>query len=143
MATEERFDDRRRAAAEPPVSGWAVGGIVFAATILIIIGTFHAIAGLVAIIDDQFYVVGREYTFELDTTAWGWIHMLMGALIATAGWALLSRKTWGGVMAIVLASLSAIANFFFIPYYPFWSIVMIALAVWVIWAITRPGAMDT
>ena len=85
----------------------------------------------------------RQYTFELDTTAWGWIHMLLGALVATSGWALLSRKTWAGVMAIFLASLSAVANFFFIPYYPIWSIVMIALAIWVIWAITRPGAIET
>lgn len=140
MATEERPPRREP---EEPISGWAAGGIVFGATVLIIIGTFHAIAGLVAVIDDEFYVVGREYTFELDTTAWGWIHMLLGALVATSGWALLARKTWAGVMAIFLASLSAVANFFFIPYYPAWSIVLIALDIWVIWAITRPGAIKT
>jgi hypothetical protein len=139
MATEERS----RQDGEQALSGWATGGIVFGATVLIIIGTFHAIAGLVAVIDDEFYVVGRQYTFELDTTAWGWIHMLLGALVATCGWALLARRTWAGVMAIFLASLSAVANFFFIPYYPVWAIVLIALDVWVIWAITRPGAIDT
>ena len=101
------------------------------------------IAGLVAIFDDEFYVVGREYTFELDTTAWGWIHLLLGILLAVGGWALFARNAWAGVFAIVLASLSAIANFFFIPYYPFWSIVIIALDVWVIWALTRPGAVET
>ena len=86
----------------------------------------------------------RRYpVFDLDVTVWGWIHMLLGALVATTGWALLARKTWAGVMAIVLASLSAIANFFFIPYYPVWSIVVIALDIWVIWAVTRPGAIDT
>jgi hypothetical protein len=141
MATEEQYE--RRPDREPPISGWAAGGIVFAATMLIIIGTFHAITGLVAVIDDEFYVVGPQYTFELDTTAWGWIHMLLGALVATCGWALLARKTWAGVMTIFLVSLSAVANFFFIPFYPFWSIVLIALDVWVIWAITRPGAIDT
>jgi hypothetical protein len=46
-------------------------------------------------------------------------------------------------MAIVLASLSAVANFFFIPYYPAWSILLIALNIWVIWSLTRPGAVDT
>jgi hypothetical protein len=142
MATEERYEPRRDRD-EGPVSGWAVGGMVFGATVLIIIGTFHAIAGLVALLDDEFYVVGRQYTFELDTTAWGWIHMLLGALVATAGWALLARKVWAGVMAIFLASLSSVANFFFIPYYPVWSIVLIALNIWVIWAITRPGAIET
>jgi hypothetical protein len=125
------------------MSGWAVGGVVFAATMLLIIGVFHAIAGLVAIIDDDFYVVGREYTFKLDTTAFGWIHLLMGLLLVGAGWALFARRSWAGVAAIVLAGLSAIANFFFIPYYPFWSIVVIALDVWVIWSLTRPGAVDT
>jgi hypothetical protein len=128
---------------ERPISGWAAGGVVFAATMLLIIGTFQAIAGLVAIFDDEFYVVGREYTFKLDTTAWGWIHLLLGILLAVSGWALFSRKAWAGVTAIVLAGLSAIANFFFIPYYPFWSIVVIALDVWVIWSLTRPGAVDT
>jgi hypothetical protein len=128
---------------ERPLSGWATGGVVFAATMLLIIGTFQVIAGLVAIIDDEFYVVGREYTFELDTTAWGWIHLLIGILLLLCGWGLFARSAWAGVAAIVLAGMSAVANFFFIPYYPFWSIVVIALDVWVIWALTRPGAVET
>jgi hypothetical protein len=128
---------------ERPISGWATGGVVFAATLMLVVGTFQMIAGLVAILDDEFYAVGREYTFELDTTAWGWIHLLLGILLAVGGWALFARNVWAGVFAIVLAGLSAIANFFFIPYYPFWSIVIIALDVWVIWALTRPGAVDT
>jgi hypothetical protein len=126
---------------EPPVSGWAIGGITFAGTLLIIIGAFQAIAGLVAIIDDEFYVVARNYTFDLDVTGWGWIHLILGILLVVVGFALFSRKAWAGIVAIMLATLSAIANFFFIPYYPFWSILEIALAVWVIWAVTRPGAL--
>ena len=59
------------------------------------------------------------------------------------GWGLFSRSTWAGVTAIGLASLSAILNFFFIPYYPFWSILVIALDIWVIWALTRPGAIES
>jgi hypothetical protein len=141
MATQEPYE--RRPPEPPPMSGWAVGGVVFAATMLLIIGTFQVIAGLVAIIDDEFFVIGREYTFELDTTAWGWIHLLLGVLLIATGLGLFSRSPWAGITAIFLASLSAVANFFFIPYYPFWSILIIALNVWVIWAITRPGAMDT
>jgi hypothetical protein len=127
----------------PPVSGWAIGGIVFAATVLTIIGVFQIIAGLVAIFDDNFYVVTQNYTFDLDTTVWGWLHLLLGILLLITGWGLFSRAAWAGVTAIMLASLSAIANFFFIPYYPFWSILVIALAIWVIWALTRPGAIET
>jgi hypothetical protein len=127
----------------PPVSGWAVGGIAFAATVLTIIGVFQIIAGLVAIFDDDFYVVAANYTFDLDTSAWGWVHLLLGILLVATGWGLFSRAAWAGVTAIMLASLSAVLNFFFIPYYPFWSILVIALDIWVIWALTRPGAIES
>jgi hypothetical protein len=124
-----------------PVSGWAVGGITFAATIMILIGIFQAIAGISAIADDEFFVVTQNYVFDLDVSAWGWIHLILGILVAFAGWALLARRTWAVIVALTLAVLSAIANFFFIPYgeAPFWSLLMIALAVWVIWSLTRPG----
>lgn len=128
---------------EPPVSGWAVGGIAFAATMMLLIGAFHAIAALVAIVDDNFYVVSQNYTFDFDTTVWGWIQLIIGVGVAATGFGLFSRAAWAGVTAIMLAGLSAVANFFFIPYYPFWSIVVIALDVWVIWALTRPGAIKT
>ena len=127
--------------AEPPVSGFAVGGVMFAAVIMILIGVFQSIAGLTAILDDDFFVRTPNYTFDLDTTAWGWIHLLLGILVLLAGLGLFAQKAWAGMVALALAVLSAIANFFFIPYYPFWTIVEIALAVWVIWALTRPGVL--
>jgi hypothetical protein len=128
---------------EPDVSSWAVGGITFAAAMLIMIGGFQVVAGLTAILDDQLYVVTRNYTFDLDVTAWGWIHLLLGIVLGGVGFALFTGRTWAAVGAILLAGVSAIANFFFIPYYPFWSIVIIALDVWVIWSLTRPGAVRT
>jgi hypothetical protein len=134
-----QYDVRTDAPAE--VSGWAVGGITFAGVMMIIIGVFQAIAGLVAIIDDEFYVVAQNYTFDIDTSAWGWIHLILGVLLVVAGWSLFARRAWAVVTAIVLAGLSAIANFFFIPYYPFWSLLVIGLDVWVIWALTRPGVV--
>jgi hypothetical protein len=126
-----------------PLSGWAVGGITFAATMMVLIGSFQIIAGLVAIFDDGFYVVTENYAFDLDPSGWGWIHLLLGILLCLAGYGLFAGQTWAVVTAIGLAVLSAIANFFFIPYYPFWSILIIALNVWVIWALTRPGSVDT
>ena len=123
-------------------SGWVTGGYAFAIVMLMIIGVFQAIAGLVAIIDDDFYVVGQNYTFNFDTSGWGWIHLLLGLLLILVGYFLYTGAVWAVVFAIVLAGLSAIANFFFIPYYPFWSLLVIALCVWVIWALTRPGATD-
>ena len=128
---------------EQEVSGWAVGGIAFAASMLVLIGVFQVLAGLVAIFNDEFFVVTRNYTFDLDMTAWGWIHLLLGIVILATGVGLFARQAWAGVAAIVLAMLSAIANFFFIPYYPIWALLLIALDVWVIWALTRPGAIRT
>jgi hypothetical protein len=120
------------------VSGWAVGGTVFAGVILVLVGVFHLIAGLVAILDDQFYVVTRNYTYNLDVTGWGWIHLIAGALVVLAGMYVFSGATWARIVGITLAVLSAIANFFFIPYYPFWSLTIIALDVWVVWSLSRP-----
>jgi hypothetical protein len=121
-----------------PVSGWAVGGTVFAGVIMLIVGVFHAIAGLVAIFDDEFFLVTQNYTFEFDTTGWGWVHLIAGVLVALAGVYVFSGAFVARLVGITLAALSAIANFFFIPYYPFWSILMIALAIWVIWSLSRP-----
>jgi hypothetical protein len=135
--SESSYDDTK------PLSGWAIGGISFAASIMIVIGFFQIIAGLAAIFDDDFYVVTENYVFDLDPTAWGWIHLILGIVVLFAGFGLFAGKTWAGIVALTLAMLTAIANFFLIPYYPFWSILVIALAVWVIWALTRPGAVQT
>ena len=127
----------------PEPSGWALSGVVFAASLLTLIGCFQVIAGLAAVFDDDFFVITRNYTFDLDTTAWGWIHLLLGILLVATGVGLFSRRPWAGVTALGLAMFSAVANFLFIPYYPFWAILLIALDVWVIWALTRPGAIET
>src|SRR3954468_12475868 len=75
------FDDADAAPSEQPVSGWAVGGIGFAASILTLVGGFQVVTGLAAIIDDQFYVVTRNYAFDLDVSTWGWIHLVLGVLL--------------------------------------------------------------
>jgi hypothetical protein len=125
------------------VSGWAVGGIAFAGTVMVMTGTFQVLEGLVALFNDEFFVVTRNYTFDLDVTAWGWIHLIIGVVVLATGFGLFARATWAGVFGILIAALSAISNFFFIPYYPLWALLLIGLNVWVIWALTRPGAIRT
>jgi len=120
-------------------SGWAVGFILFAAIMMIMVGIFQALQGLIAIFENEFYVATRNYLFQFDATTWGWIHLIVGVIVAFAGWGLLSGRTWARVVAIALAVLSAIANFLFIPYYPFWSLLIIAVDVFVIWAIAAHG----
>lgn len=123
------------------VSGWAVGGISFAAALLMMVGVFQALEGLAAIINDDYFVLTRNYAFDLDVTAWGWIHLILGIAIVLVGLGLFSRAAWAGVTGIFLAMLSAIVNFFYIPYYPWWSLLIIAVDIWVIWSLTRPGAV--
>ena len=120
-------------------SGWAVGFIMFAAIMMIMAGVFQALQGLVAIFENEFYVATRNYLFQFDATTWGWIHLILGLLVAFAGYGLLSGRTWARAAAIALAVLSAIANFLFIPYYPFWSMLIIAVDIFVIWAIAAHG----
>jgi hypothetical protein len=120
-------------------SGWAVGFILFAGLMLIMAGIFQAFAGLVALFENEFYVATRNYLFQFDATTWGWIHLLVGLLVALAGLAVLGGRSWGRVVGITLAVVSALANFAFIPYYPFWSLTIIALAIFVIWALAAHG----
>ena len=137
--TESGYGSRVRE--QPP--GWAVGFIVFAAVMMIMSGVFQALAGLIAIFENEFYVATRNYLFEFDATSWGWIHLILGVIVGLAGFALLSGATWARVVGITLAVLSAVANFLFIPYYPFWSLLIIALDVLVIWALAVHGGKVT
>jgi hypothetical protein len=118
-----------------PVSGWAVGFSAFAGAIMIMIGIFQFFEGLAAVANDSFFVVGNNYTYNLDTTAWGWIHMIIGVIVFAAGLGIFSGATWARAVGITVAVISAIANFFYIPYYPVWAVLLIALCVIVIWAL--------
>jgi hypothetical protein len=125
--------------AEEATSGWAVGFILFAGIMMLMSGIFQAFAGLVALFENEFYVATRNYLFQFDATTWGWIHLVGGVVVALAGFAVMSGRTWGRVVGITLAVLRAIVNFAFIPYYPFWSLLVIALDVFVIWALAAHG----
>src|SRR5829696_510829 len=135
----EQSSPGNRPARGQEATGWAVGFILFAAIMMIMAGVFQALAGLVAIFENEFYVPTRNYLFQFDATSWGWIHLLVGLLVAFAGWGLLSGRTWARAVAITLAVLSAIANFAFIPYYPFWSMLIIVIDIVVIWAVAVYG----
>jgi hypothetical protein len=137
--TEQVSPQYRSAARAEEPSGAAVGFILFAAIMMIMAGVFQAISGLVAIFENEFYVATRNYLFQFDATTWGWIHLVVGLIVAFAGWGLLSGQTWARIVGITLAAFSATANFLFIPYYPVWSLLIIAVDVFVIWALTAHG----
>jgi hypothetical protein len=113
-------------------SGW----ISFAGIMMILLGAFQLVEGLVALLSPTYYLVGAEgLVLSVSFTAWGWIHLLLGVLILAAGFGVMSGKTWARVVGIVLAGLSALANLTFIAAYPMWSIIVIAIDVAVIYAL--------
>jgi hypothetical protein len=123
-------------------SGLALGTIAFAAIMLMIVGVFQAVAGLGAILKDTVYAVGQDYVFKFDATTWGWIHLLLGILLVFAGIALFGGAVWARTIGVIIAGLSAIGNFVFIMSWganTFWSILIIALDVMIIWALTVHG----
>jgi len=120
-------------------SGGVIGLIAFAGIMMIMVGVFHALSGLAAIVEDSFYVTTPNYVLEFDVTTWGWIHLIAGILVAAAGFGVFAGRTWARVIGITLAFLSAIVSFAFIPYYPVWSVLIIVLDVFVIWALAVHG----
>ncbi len=120
-------------------SGWAIGWTAFAAVMMMIVGFFHGIAGLVGVLENDVYVVGSQYVFQFDVATWGWIHLGIGVLVFLAGLSLLSGATWARVIGVLLAILSMIVNFAWLPYYPFWSLAIITASGFVIWALTVHG----
>ncbi|WP_433477030.1 DUF7144 family membrane protein [Spirillospora sp. CA-142024] len=118
---------------------WATGLAVFAGVLMLMIGSFQALQGVAAIVKDQFYVVTPRYVYDFDVTAWGWTHLVLGILVALAGLFIFTGHVWARAVGIAFAAANAISQFLFLPYYPVWSVVMIALDVAVIWALCVYG----
>src|SRR4051812_12509461 len=126
-----------RAPTEP--TGWA-GMAMFGAMVMILLGTFQVIAGLLALLDDGYYVVGsNQLVVHADYTAWGWVHIAIGAIAVAAGMGLMTGSTWARVLGVCVCLGSALVNFAFINAAPFWAFTMITLAVLTIYAITGHG----
>jgi hypothetical protein len=120
-------------------SAWAIGWTWFAGFMMIMIGCWHSLAGLSAIIDDEFYVTTRNYVLKFDTTTWGWIHLILGVLVLLAGFAVFTGAVWARTVGVILAVISALAAFAWIPYYPVWGILIATAAIATVWALTVHG----
>jgi hypothetical protein len=114
--------------------GTAGGVTAFAGVLMIMTGAFHVIQGVVALLNQEFFVVDSEYAFELTVSAWGWIHVVLGVLVVLAGIALFRAAVWARTVAVIMACWSLLASFAWLPHYPFWSLAVIAFDVLVIWA---------
>lgn len=124
---------------EPEPTGW-VGWVFFGGAMLLVTGIFQGINGLVALFKDDIYAVNSDgLVVTVDYSAWGWAHMALGAALILVALALMAGQTWARVIAVIIAGLSAVVNFAFIPAYPVWSITIIALDVLVIYALCAHG----
>jgi hypothetical protein len=115
------------------------GSLTFAAMLMILAGTFHLVQGVVALVNDDFYVTGQEYLFRFDLTTWGWIHLLAGVAVVLVGIGLVQGADWAEIPTVILAGVSVLASFLWMPYYPIWSLTVIAFDVFVIWALVSHG----
>jgi hypothetical protein len=120
-------------------SGWAIGWTGFAGIMMVMGGIWWIIAGIVALANDTFFVVGEEYIFQFDVTTWGWIHLILGIIILISGFGLFTANVWARTVGVIVAVLWALVAFAWLPWYPVWAIVFIAVSIFVIWALTVHG----
>jgi hypothetical protein len=124
---------------EPEATGW-VGWIFFAGIMMVMLGTFQAIEGLIAIFNDKYFVVPRSgLVVTVDYTTWGWVHLLLGILVALAGLGVMAGQMWARIIGIILALVSAVVNIAFIAANPVWSTILITIDILVIYALTVHG----
>ena len=116
-----------------------MGWTVFAAFIMIMLGAWWIIAGLVALVNDDFFVATRDYIFKFDTTTWGWILLITGILVLLAGFGLFRGAVWARTVGVIMALLATLIGFAWLPWYPFWAILFIVAAISVMWALTAHG----
>jgi hypothetical protein len=126
-----------KTAGQPAGTGnaWASGISLLAGTLLTMLGLLQFFQGVAAVAGDELFVNTPSYTYQIDLTAWGWVHMIIGVVGTIVGIAIILRQVWGYLAGVIVAGLSSISNFLFLPHYPLWAIVLIALDLLVIWAL--------
>jgi hypothetical protein len=119
-------------------TGWT-GWITFAGVMMILAGSLNLFYGIVAAVNDEWVVFTNRANVYLDISEWGWVHIIVGAVVLISGLGLFSGNILARTIAVVVASISLVVNFFFIPVYPLWAITVIVIDLLVIWAVTAHG----
>ena len=120
-------------------SGGAMGLTAFAGLMMFMLGGWWIIAGIVAIANSDFYVVTQEWIFEFSTTSWGWTHLILGIVVLFASFGVFTGAVWARTVGVILAGISGLVAFAWLPYYPVWAILFVTLSVFTIWALTAHG----
>jgi hypothetical protein len=139
MAYQGSYGQRTVGTTGTELNAWALGLALFASMLMMLMGGFHIIVGLAALLDDSFYTVRENFALEMNVSAWGWLNILGGCVVMVAALGLIAGSSLARVVTIVIAAISILWNFYSIPYYPVWSIMMIAFGIGVIWALAAHG----
>ena len=120
-------------------SGWAIGWTTFAGLMMTMMGFWWIMAGLVALVNDEFFVATQEWIFQFDASTWGWVHIILGVVVLFAGFGLFSSAVWARVVGVTIAVITGLIAFAWLPWYPLWAILFIVVSIAVIWALTVHG----
>jgi hypothetical protein len=124
----------------PPQTGWT-GWVMFGGAMMVLLGAFHAIAGVTALTHSAYYVAKpTDLVVHVSYTTWGWVHLAVGLVAVATGMGLFRGQLWARVLGVLVAAVSALLNFVFIPAYPIWSVLMVTFDIVVIYAIAAHGA---
>ena len=120
-------------------SAAVVGWTAFASLMMILIGLWWFLVGCVGIFQDDVFVTTSKYVFKFSSTSWGWIHIVLGVLVALAGIAVFAGALWGRIVGVLMAAISCLIGFVWLPAYPVWGVILVTASVFVIWALTVHG----
>jgi hypothetical protein len=119
-------------------SGAAMGFTAMAAILMMLSGGANILEGIAAVIRGSYFVTLPNYAYNTSVSGWGWTHLIFGIVVFLAGACLFLDMLWARVAGVILASVSLLLNLVYIPYFPVWSIIVIALDAFVIWALLTP-----
>ncbi|MFJ3513247.1 MULTISPECIES: hypothetical protein [unclassified Streptomyces] len=111
------------------------GRTLSAGALMVFGGAMAILEGIAALARDDLFVVTRHYVFEFSLTGWGWVHLLVGIGLVLAGCAVFTGALWARFFGVFVAGLAAIANFLWVPYYPWWALTLVAVNLFVVWAL--------
>jgi hypothetical protein len=131
---EASSSERRRLEERQP-TGWTV----FAGVILLIVGSLDALYGLAAILNDEIVIVGGNGVILADVTTWGWVHLILGSIVALTGLGLFAAVSAARWAAVFFVSISAIAQIVWFPAAPLWAFLMIILDITIIYQLSARG----
>jgi hypothetical protein len=138
MAAQRPGNARTDSGAPPrnALDGWREhGGTGLAGVLMIIAGILGVLQGVAGIAKDTVYATTLHYVYSFNITAWGWINLVLGVVLCLVGIGILSMQAWAQWAGILIAAVSLALQFMFLPYYPIWALIAIAMDVFVIWAL--------